>query len=106
MRLASAFMSGVLLAASAALAGPAPTAEDPTAPHAAATASNSGAATPQNRWQEDVGRTQAAGKSSPRSTGSATFNNGGGGARDQVTEAVCYNVFGELRCDRVRAKVR
>ena len=106
MRLASAYISGVLLAASAALAAPSPTAEDPTAPHAAATASNSSATAPQNRWQEDVGRARAAGKSSPRFTGPATFNNGGGSARDQMTEAVCYNVFGQLRCDRVPAKVR
>ena len=108
MRLASAFMFSVLLGASGALAAPASSAQDPATPHAGANASSSSAAAPRDRWREGVGPPQASAESSPRLSrmGARTFSTGGGGARDQITEATCYNVFGQLRCDRVPAKAR
>ena len=108
MRLASAFMSGILLAASGAWAAPAPSGQDLAASQAQAMAPVSGAAAPESHWREDVGEGRAAGKSPPRLTRATApaFSTGGGGEHDRMTEAMCYTVFGELRCDRVPAKVR
>ena len=108
MRVASAFMSGILLAASGAWACGAARSCPDGAGAAQAMAPVSGAAAPESHWREDVGEGRAAGKGPPRLTRATApaFSTGGGGEHDRMTEAMCYTVFGELRCDRVPAKVR
>ena len=102
MRLASALASSLLvLAASAALADPPPPGQGATAPRGQP--ASRGAVEAADHGKADAAGLPAPGQPSP-GVGRAAYPAPDSGAEsDRRTEANCYIVFGDLRCDRIAA---
>ena len=102
MRLASAIVSSLLLAASTAMAEPSASTQDPAAARAIGPAASA----------PEIARHDLAGPGAPhrslaraRRTAYPTPDSGAADS-DRQTEANCYIVFGNLRCDRIAAPRR
>ncbi len=96
MRLASALVSSLLFAASAAWAA-APTSDQGAAPPHG-TQAHAGPSDATNPPGQDINGASAP-RESPPALKRAAYPAYGPG--EQGTEAACYYVFGQLRCDRV-----
>ncbi len=105
MRLASALVASLLFAASTALAAAPPPGQGAAAPHQERTQAVVGPADGASRGRPEAGGAPPSSDAAQRLTRTAypAFGSGAHGA-DEGTEANCYYVYGDLRCDRVRVR--